>query len=181
MSIFYEANEALNDGRIFYLKDIYRSAIMSQARKIIDKFQSESYERIENTLLEEEMPLEEGIFEDVYEDFERNLKEEMSSDEFKILQFSNGFKYYEDLKHNVKEFIDSKKEKNQKSADNLAKTLVSKILEQIPEVEKISENKLRSPLVFDNFESNFMGLIQTYYRNISGCMKRKYESRFLKF
>lgn len=146
---------------------------MSQARKIVDKFQSETYERIDNTIREDEMPLEDTLFEDVMFDFERNLKEEMSSDEFKKLQFSAGFKYYEDLKHNIKDFIEQKKEKNSKSAEKLAKTLVNTILEQIPEVNGISEKKLRSPLVFDNFENTVMDLLQSYYRNISGSMKCK--------
>jgi hypothetical protein len=52
------------------------------------------------------MPVEETLFEDVMLDFERNVKEEMSGDEFKQLEFSAGFKYYEDLKHNIKEFME---------------------------------------------------------------------------
>jgi hypothetical protein len=50
VSLFYEATDALNNGRVFYLKSIYNSAIMSQARKIVDKFQSETYQRIDNTI-----------------------------------------------------------------------------------------------------------------------------------
>lgn len=173
VSIFYEAGDALNNGRIFYMKDIYKSAIMSQARKIVDKFQSETYEKIENTIREEEMPVEEGLFEDVMFDFERNLKEEMSNEEFKLLQFSAGFKYYEDLKHNVKEFLEQKRIKNTDSANKLSKQLVNQIIEKIPEVDSISDEKLRSPLIFDNLETNVMNLLQGYYRNISGEVKRK--------
>lgn len=159
VAIFYECNEALNNGSIFYMKDIYRSAIMSQARKIVDRFQSEQYEKLDNTLPDNEMPMEEGIFEDVLIDFERNFKEEMSREEFKVLQFSAGFKYYEDLKHNISEFVQQKKEKNEKSADKLANTLVNGIIEQIPDIESIADDKLRSPLIFDNFETTVMDLL----------------------
>lgn len=106
VSLFYEATDSLTHNRIFYLKDIYRSAIMGQARKIVDKFQTEQLQKIESSIQDEEMPFEDHFFEDIISDFERDLKEELSCDEFKILPFSMGIRYVEDLRLNFQSSID---------------------------------------------------------------------------
>ena len=120
------------------------------------------------------MPFEDTFFQDVMYDFQRNLKEELSCEEFKKLSFQAGFKYYEDVKHNIKVFVDEKKKKNTDCSEKLAKKLVNTILECIPEVDSITENKLRSPLIFDNLENVVMDLLQNYYTNIQGSMKCKF-------
>jgi hypothetical protein len=141
---------------------------MSQARKIVDKFQSDYLQKLEGSVKEEDMPFEEHFFDDIIGDFEKNLREEVSCEEFKILPFSMGIRYVEDLRHNFTTFIDQKKRKNSAAADNLAKTLTNSILEKISSVEEMSESSLRSPLIMDNVESNIVSLLQNYYQNISG-------------
>lgn len=147
---------------------------MSQARKIVDKFQSDYLQKMESSINEKDMPFEEHFFEDVIGDFEKNLREEVSCEEFKILPFSMGIRYVEDLRHNFTTFIDSKKRKNLAVADKLAKTLTDTILEKISSVEEMSESSLRSPLVMDNVENNIVTLLQNYYQNISGSFKREF-------
>jgi hypothetical protein len=129
---------------------------------------------MESSINEKDMPFEEHFFEDVIGDFEKNLREEVSCEEFKILPFSMGIRYVEDLRHNFTTFIDSKKRKNLAVADKLAKTLTDTILEKISSVEEMSESSLRSPLVMDNVENNIVTLLQNYYQNISGSFKREF-------
>ena len=147
---------------------------MSQARKIVDKFQSDYLQKMQSSINEKDMPFEEHFFEDIIGDFEKNLREEVSCEEFKILPFSMGIRYVEDLRHNFITFIDSKKRKNLAVADKLAKTLTDTILEKISSVEEMSESSLLSPLVMDNVENNIVTLLQNYYQNISGAFKREF-------
>lgn len=146
---------------------------MSQARKIVDKFQSDYLQKLESSIKEEEMPFEEHFFDDIEADFEKNLREEVSCEEFKVLPFSMGIRYVEDLRHNFTAFVEHKRGKNSTAADKLAKTLVNTILEKIPSVEDMSESSLRSPLVMDNVENTIVSLLQNYYQSVSGPAKRK--------
>lgn len=145
---------------------------MSQARKIVDKFQSDYLQKLEGSIKEDDMPFEEHFFDDIVGDFDKNLREEVSCEEFKILPFSVGIRYVEDLRHNFTSFIEQKKSKNSAAANNLAKSLTNTILEKIPSVEEMTESSLRSPLVMDNIENTIVTLLQNYYQNISGAAKR---------
>lgn len=171
LTLCLEMIDHLPKEKTFYLQQIYESALMSENRKMVENLQTRLVEMLEQNLDSEQLPVP-------CEDFtavEAKLQDEMNSGFLssinKATPVRGGLEFYFELQNNIREIIDGLKTQNNEAAKEEAKELMESLLQQIKDVETISKEDLRSPMLMDNLEETVVSLVSHFLETAQGNYK----------
>ena len=174
MTLCLEMIDHLPKEKPFYLQQIYESALMSENRKLVESLQMRLVEMLEQNLDSEQLPVP-------CEDFaavETKLQDEMNSGFLSIINkatpIRGGLEFYFELQNNIREIIEGLKTQNNDAAKEEAKELMESVLQQIKDVETISKDDLRSPMLLENLEETVVSLVSHFLETAQGNYKCRF-------
>lgn len=174
LALFLEITDSISNKKTFYYEDIYKSAKMSQARKIMENLQTHLIDKFSDILNEENYPQEDEVLNECNHELKERLAFEIKHECFNDLKFVNGIKFIQNTKNSVDEFLEGCKRENDEASRSMADDMVEIMLDQVTKIEDIPSESLKGDMIFENLENLFMDLLGSYYSDIRGPFKGKF-------
>lgn len=172
LTLFLEISDALQNNSIFYLQEIYESALLSENRKMMESLQVKLISEIEEVINQDTMPVSDEDIKYIQEKVAHEMNTEFLE---KLNQNSPGraaLEVYFEMQTNVQEFLNSRIKENTEISYNLCKNQLDSTLSQIAEVENLGEEDLRNPLLMVNLEGLMTDLMAEYLEKTKGKNQR---------
>lgn len=171
LTLFLEISDALQSSSKFYLHSIYESALLSENRKMMENLQVKLMAEVEEVLSQDLMPVPEEDVKYIQEKVSLEMNAEFLE---KLNQHTPGkpaLEVYYEMQTNLQELLSSRIKENDEMSHQLCKNHLDSTLGQIAEVESLSEEDLRNPLLMMNLEGLFTDLMAEYVEKAKGKSK----------
>lgn len=168
-----EMIDCLEADRDFYLESIYENSIMSDNRKVVEEIVESQRDKLDRLLRKETLPVNLDDFKDIEQ---RALQETTSQFVDRTndnTQFKPGLECYLEMAKNIAGIIEQKYIQNEEESTEFTKALLDGMLHQVEEVDSLTDDHLRDPVLMDNLVELLESLINKFMENIRGSEKRK--------
>lgn len=171
LTLCLELLDALPSERVFYLRDIYESALMSENRKMIEALQARVNNMVEFTVSTDQMPMpvEDIKFAEVKA--LQEINNEMKDNLHKDTQVKAGLEFYYEVQANTAQLFEQKRNENEELSKNLCHELIDEMISAIAPVEELTDENLRNPQLMENLEEHISNLLVKYSEDARGPQK----------
>jgi hypothetical protein len=166
-----EMIDCFENDRDFYLESIYENSIMSDNRKVVEEIIENQTNKMEELFRADLLPMnlddlkyiEQKAIQEVNSQFADRTNDKTS--------FKPGMECYLEMIININEILESKKELNDNESNSYTKNLVDAMLQQVTEVESLTDDHLRNPALMDNLVELLESLVYNFIENTKGSNK----------